>query len=127
MRFKTRYKYWHVLVGFICLAIFGFLMYNLLGGEENEHTTPKVKNPNANPESGLRALHDFFYYVTLFYFCLNYYYNLIAANKKIFSFFKLVVVVILAAFAYKTILFYIFPEVLHNKHPSPFSVYRAMW
>jgi LytS/YehU family sensor histidine kinase len=62
----------------------------------------------------------------LYYFTLNYFYNFIAANKGFASFLKLSVAIILTAFAYKTFLFYFFPLVLHNKHPSPLSVYRAM-
>lgn len=125
--FKTRYRFWHVVLGFVCFGIFGALMYLITGGfgEHSEKVTAP-KDPNANPESGLRALHDFLYYVTLFYFSLNYYYNLVAENKKFVSFLKLSVSIMLVAFAYKTLLYYLFPLVLHNKHPSPFSVYRAM-
>ncbi|MEI9912288.1 MAG: hypothetical protein WDO71_23105 [Bacteroidota bacterium] len=42
-----------------------------------EKEVVKVKDPNANPESGLRGLHDYFYYVTCFYFCINLFYHLI--------------------------------------------------
>jgi two-component system, LytTR family, sensor kinase len=126
MRFKTRYKYWQVLVGFLALgllaAIFYFITYE---HESTKETVKKAPDPNANPESGLRALHDFFYYVTLFYFCLNYYYNLITNNKKILSFLQVTAGIILGVFAYKTFLLYIIPEALHNKHSSPLSVYRT--
>ena len=127
MKFKTRYRFWYVLLGFVSLAIiaaiFYFFVYRGSVHVENIHGTP---SPDANPKSSFRFLHDFIYYVVLFYFTLNYYYNLVAANKNFISFLKLSVAIILAAFAYKTILFYFFPLVLHNRHPSPLSVYRAM-
>lgn len=126
-RFKTRYKYWHVLVGFIGIGIVAAILYlttQLPGDHAPKAET--VRDPNQNPESGFRSLHDFFYYVTLFYFALNYYYNLVAAGKRFISFLLTTVGIVLGAFAYKTVLFYLFPIVLHNIHESPFSVYRAM-
>jgi sensor histidine kinase YesM len=126
MRFKTRYRFWQVLLGFVLLgcvaAIFYFFVYKGSVNYERMHGTP---NPNANPESGLRGLHDFLCFLVLFYFCLNYYYNLVAGNKKFVSFLKLSVTVILIDFAYKTFLYYFFPLVLHNKYSSPFPAYRA--
>jgi len=126
MKFKTRYRFWYVLLGFVCLGIFAAIIYFLVYNRNPAEHGQETPNPNANPESGLRALHDFLYYVVLFYFALNYYYNLVAANKRFFSFLKLAAAIILSAFAYKTLLYYFFPIVLHNKHPSPVSVYRAM-
>jgi hypothetical protein len=128
MRFKTRYRFWHVLLGFVTLGIFAAIIYFFVykGSINDKDIHDATPDPNANPESGLRMLHDFIYFISLFYFALNYYYNLVAANKGFISFLKLSVAIILAAFAYKTFLYYFFPIVLHNRHPSPFSVYRAM-
>ena len=108
---------------FVCFGILAAIIYYATGYKHTETTTP---NPNANPESGLRALHDFIYYVVLFYFSINYYYHFIAANKKLISFLKLSAVIIFVTFAYKTFLLYFFPIVLHNRHDSPWSLYRAM-
>jgi hypothetical protein len=126
-RFKTRYKYWHILVGFIAIgAMAAFFYYASQHGKEVPGEVKKVKDPDRRPESGWRMLHDFFYYVTLFYFALNYYYNLVAGNRKFLFFIRTTAGIMLAAFAYKTVLYYIFPAVLHNIHDSPFSVYSAM-
>lgn len=124
MKFKTRYRFWQVLLGIVCLGFLAAIFYYISGAYKQPHETKP--NPNANPESGLRGLHDFLYYVTLLYFSINYYYNLIAANKKFISFLKLSAAIILVAFAYKTFLFYCFPIVLHNKHSSPFPIYGTM-
>ncbi len=125
MRFKTRYKFWQVLVGIVIIGIVGYTIYSFSTGFEKQEKVPAVKNPNANPESGWRSLHDFLYYVTLLYFGLNLFYNQFASNKKILSYLKVAATIMLAAFAYMTFLYYLFPIVLHNKHDSPFSVYRA--
>lgn len=125
MRFKTRYRIWQILLGFFCLALLAAFFYFVSGGkmDQQHDTTP---DPDANPKSGLRFLHDFVYFLLLVYFALNYYYNLIAANKPFISFLKLSAAIILVAFGYKTILFYVFPIVLHNRYTSPFPVYRTM-
>jgi two-component system LytT family sensor kinase len=126
LKFKTRYRLWQVLLGFLFLGILAAIMYFFVyKGSPSERTHSKP-GPNANPENNLRMLHDFLYCLALVYFSLNYYYNLVAANKGFISFLKLSAAIILAAFAYKTILYYVFPIVLHNRHSSPFSVYNAM-
>lgn len=115
------------MLGLICIAVTGYFIYSAINGfnfEEKE--VVKVKDPNANPESGLRGLHDYFYYVTCFYFCINLFYHLINGNKKFFAFLSVSGVLVASVLAYHTILYYFFPMVLHNRHPSPFSVYRAV-
>lgn len=126
MKFKTRYRFWYVVLGFIGLALLAGIAYYSTNHFSNDKTPKPPPDPTANPSSGLRALHDFFYYVLLVYFCLNYFYNLVAANKGFFSFLKMAASIILITFAYKTFLFYVFPIVLHNKHETPLTVYRAM-
>lgn len=128
MKIKIRYRFWKVLLGFVSLGVLAGIFYYFSNGSFTDHskTATEVKNPNANPESGLRTLHDFLYYVVLFYFSLNYFYNLVAANKKFFSFIKLAAAIILVAFAYKTFLYNFFPIVLYNRHDSVFPIYRSM-
>lgn len=129
MKFKPRYRFWQVIVGIICIAVVGYLIYSLMNGfqDPSKHGATTKKNPNANPESGLRSLHDFLYYVTLLYFGINLYYSLLAGNKKLFAYFKMTAVIMLAAFVYKTILYLFFPIVLHNRYTSPFPIYRSMF
>jgi len=113
------------MVGLIGIAVGGFFIYSALNGfnfEPNEGE--KVKDPTAYPENGWRALHDYFYYVTCFYFCLNLFYHLINGNKKLLSFLTVSGVIIAGVLAYKTFLYYFIPMALHNRHPSPFSVYH---
>ena len=77
MGFKTRYRFWQVLLGFVGLAILAAIFYFFVykgSTVERNHSAP---GPNENPESSLRFLHDFLYCMVLFYFSLNYYYNLV--------------------------------------------------
>lgn len=113
------------MLGIIAIGVFGYILYSIINGVAHD-SEKMASEPNANPESGWRALHDYFYYVTLIYFGINLFYNLIADNRKFFSFIKVAGMIVLVAFAYKTLLFYFFPMVLHNRHDSPFSVYQAM-
>src|SRR6266480_258233 len=127
MRFKQRYKYWHVLVGIICIAAVGYLIYSAVYGfNPPPHPGMSTPNPNPNPKSSLRELHDFLYYVTAFYFSLNFFYHLFNTHKKIFSYFKVLVIMFLAFCLYKTFLFCCFPIVLHNRYDSPFPLYRSI-
>ena len=125
---RFRFKYWQVLLGLVAFAITGYLLYSLANGFENpteEHKNAEA-NPNANPESGWRALHDFLYYVTLIFFAVNLFYSLFKSRRNILSFLKTAGLLMLAAFAYKTLLFFFFPIVLHNRHENPPSVWGAM-
>ncbi|MEO7983614.1 MAG: histidine kinase [Bacteroidota bacterium] len=126
MKFKTRFRFWHIVLVVVCVGIVGYAIYSLtysLNGPQEKVVVPK--NPNAYPESGLRSLHDFIYYLVLFYFALNYYYQLIAGSRKIFYFLKISGGIILVVFIYKTFLYYCFPLVFHNKHSSPLPIYRS--
>ncbi|MEO6613258.1 MAG: histidine kinase [Chitinophagaceae bacterium] len=124
MKFKPRYRFWHILLAFICFGVIASIIYYATGYKHSAE--PMKPNPNANPESSLRSVHDFAYYVILFYFTINYYYHFIATNRKLIAFLKLTAVIILVTFAYKTFLLYCFPIVLHNRHSSPLSLYRSM-
>ncbi len=113
------------MVGFLCVGIGGYLIYSLVYGLGNESKkVVTIPDPNANPEHGLRYLHDFLYYVTVFYFGINLFYHQFNTRKKIFSYIKVVIVLFLGICFYKVFLFYCFPIVLHNRHDSPFSVLR---
>ena len=125
---KYRFKYWQVLLGIVAFAITGYLLYSLANGFEDpseQHKSAEA-DPNANPESGWRALHDFLYYVTLVFFAVNLFYGLFKNRSSILSFIKTAGLLMLAAFAYKTLLFYFFPIVLHYRHENPLSVWGAM-
>ncbi len=127
MGFKTRYRFWHVLLGFVCLgalaAVFYYFVYYPGTAKNTVQAVPKTPS---RPGSGYRALLTFIYFITFFYFTLNYYYNLIAANKKFISFLKLTGVIILIVFIYNALLFYILPHVLHDIYDSIFQLFRKM-
>src|SRR5436190_21192661 len=124
MGFKTRYRFWHVLLGFVCLcalaAFFYFVVYN--EGTTKDIVQPVPKTPS-RPGSSLRALLSFISFISFFYFTLNYYYNLIAANKKFISFLKLTGSIILIVFIYNALLFYILPAALHDRYDSIFQLF----
>lgn len=124
--FKSRYKYWHVMLGVVAIGVTGYILYSIANGFSAHKPEDVAPMPNTNPESGWRSLHDYFYYVTVIYFCINLFYNLIADNKKLLSFLKVAGMIILTAFAYKALLYFTFPIALHQQHDSPFSVFRAM-
>ncbi len=128
MRFRVRYKYWHVLVGIICIGLVGYTLYSFFDWASRmsaNHTELKpVEEPKDYPEHGLRILHDFLYYVTLFYFSLNLLYDQINSRKKIFSYIKVIFLLFVAICIYKTFLYYAIPLALHRKHDSPLSVWR---
>lgn len=115
------------MVGFLCVGIGGYAIYSIVnaisGISENHPVTPRVKDPNAYPEHGLRYLHDFLYYVTVFYFSLNLIYDLINSRKKILSYIKVVVVLFVGICLYKTILYYCFPLALNNRYDNPLPIY----
>src|SRR5258708_1262712 len=107
MRFKTRYRFWHVVLTFIGLGIFAAIFYYFI----YVPASPKpvvIPVPKLKPRPGgdFRAFVTLIYFITFFYFTLNYYYNLIAANKKFISFLKLTGAIILISFSYHTILYY---------------------
>lgn len=116
------------MLGMICIGIGGYGIYSLfnaINGVSNVHPEPvPVKDPDAYPESGLRAFHDFLYYVTGFYFSLNLLYDLINTRKKILSYIKVAVILFVGFCLYKTFLYYVFPLALHNRYDSPFPIYR---
>ena len=128
MRFKVRFKYWHVLVGLICVGIAGFALYSLVnstsGISDNHPELKPVKDPDEYPEHGLRMLHDFFYYVTAFYFSLNLLYDQINSRKIVVSYIKVVAILFAGICAYKTFLYYVFPLALHSRYDSLLPVYR---
>lgn len=116
------------MVGIVGFAIVGYLIYSLVYGFNAEHpmVPPGEKNPNANPESGWRSLHDYFYYVTVLYFSINLFYHLINTHKKILYYFLVSLILLLSFMIYKTFLFYCLPIVLHNRYDTPFPIYRSI-
>ncbi|TMI71192.1 MAG: hypothetical protein E6H09_13875 [Bacteroidetes bacterium] len=125
---KTRYKYWQVLVGFICVGVVGYAIYSLviaLNPDAAPHKNVTAKDPRDYKGNGLVGLYAFFYYVTLMYISLNLYYHLINTQKKFFSFLKVSVILMLAILIYKSFLFYAIPRLLDYKYDSIVKVYRS--
>jgi hypothetical protein len=47
MKFKRRFKFWHIIVGIICIAVVGFFLYALVNGFDmsrmkNHPQLPKI-------------------------------------------------------------------------------------
>ncbi|MBN8674300.1 MAG: histidine kinase [Chitinophagales bacterium] len=121
MKFKTRYRFWHVLLGFTCFAILAAIIYYATKDSASSSEATKLK-PKAEPFPGssLMAPLGFIYFVVFFYFTLNYYYNLITANKKYLSYLKISGLIVLVSFLYNSILFTWLPGALINQ-------YRSLW
>ncbi len=124
MRFKTRYRFWHVVLTFIGLGILaGIFYYFVYAPSTHKDIMPVVPKPKARPGGNFRAFITFIYFITLFYFTLNYYYSLIAANKKFMSFLKLAGAITLVVFIYNALLFYFLPNALHDVYVSIFQLF----
>jgi len=131
MRFKTRYRYWHVMLVFFALGFLAMIAYFLTSMSEStkevaEKITENESKKKSLPGSGIQPLLGFFYYVTFFYFTLNYYYNLLAANKRFGAFFKTSWMIVLAAFIYHLFLYYFLPGALMNEYSSPVRMFFVM-
>ncbi len=127
MKFKTRYRFWHVVLGILCVAIIAAIFYFITGGDiTDKETADKVPKTDPLPGSSFEAPLGFIYFVTFFYFTLNYYYNLIAGNKKLISYVKISGIIILASFVYNSILFTFLPGALINQYRSLWHMFSTM-
>jgi sensor histidine kinase YesM len=123
MKFKIRYRFWHIVLGFVGLgALAAFFYFVVYHQELPKSTVEQIPKIPSRPGSSFRALLTFFYFVVFFYFALNYYYNLIAANKKLISFIRLTVAILLITFIYNALLFYLLPGALHDQYNSPLQL-----
>ena len=119
MRFKTRYRFWHVLLWvftvflFICCMI--VITYALF---PNEAKSEMMKHVEPTWVYVTRYGIGFFFIVVFVYFATNYYYNLLAEKKKAISFIKVSLAILLVCYTYHTLLFLYFPRMLRNPYPS---------
>jgi len=125
MKFKTRFKYWQVVVGFICLGILGMIIYSLVRAFYPEAMNMTHTDPNDYPFNIWRMLYSFIYYTFMVYIGLNLYYHLINTRRKFFSYVKFTVLLLLAVLVYKSLLFYTIPLALDEKYDSVFPMYYA--
>ena len=127
MKFKTRYKFWHVLVGFIGLGILaGIIYYSTTFSDTNKEVEKLVTKKDPLPGSNLEAPLGFIYFVTFFYFTLNYYYNLLADNKKFLSFLRITGLIFFASFIYNGFFYNYLPGALHSEYKSLGHMLGAM-
>jgi Histidine kinase len=129
MRFKTRYRFWHVFwvmlalwILFGCIAI---IAYALVPNKDAMNEITKLKSIPVRTHI-IRYGFGFLFCVFFFYFTTNYFYNLIAEKKKFISYLRVSAIIILACFAYNTILFYFLPEALQNQYTSLVQVFFVM-
>jgi two-component system LytT family sensor kinase len=118
MKFKTRYRFWQIVLGFIGLCMLGAFFYFVVYAPTVDKTVNPVLKQKSRPGSNLRGFLTLVYFLAFFYFTLNYYYNLIAANKKFISYLKVTGMVILITCVYNVVLFYCWPNALHSKYNS---------
>ena len=126
MRFKTRYRFWHVILVVIavfillgCLIMISYALY------PNEAAMRQINSVPGHIYA-LKYGFGFVFMVLFFYFTTNYYYNLLVEKKKFISFLKVSVVILLVCFAYHTILFYYLPQALRETYPSLVVMFFTM-
>jgi len=113
MRFKTRYRFWHVLLVFVCIFLLVEGLYFFLDAPAGKETVTGIPNPGATPGPNYIRLPFFMLFLVVFFYCsLNYYYNLVAGNKKFISFLRATLVIIVVTSIYYSLLFYFFPAAL---------------
>src|SRR4249920_778234 len=102
MRFKTRYRFWHVVLVVLsffilmgCLVMIGLALY------PNEKAMREINSVPGHIYA-LKYGFGFFFMVMFSYFTTNYYYNLLAEKKKFISFLKVSIIILLVCFAYHT-------------------------
>ncbi len=127
MRFKTRYRFWHVLLVSLCISIIAAIIYfSTKETVTNNEAVDEITKADPLPGSGLMAPLGFLYFVIFFYFTLNYYYNLIASNKKFISFFKITTLIILISFVFYSLLFTYLPGALQKQYRSLLHMFFVM-
>lgn len=119
MKFKTRYKFWHVLVAMISLGILAAIIYYSTGlSESDKETIKEVSNADPLQGSNLEAPLSFVYFVSFFYFTLNLFYNLLAENKKFLSFLKIIGLIYFVTFIYSGLLLNYLPGALNKEYKT---------
>jgi two-component system, LytTR family, sensor kinase len=127
MKFKTRYRFLHVFLGFSLMTIIAATFYYFTKSHfTGDGRATAVSKRDSLPGSSFFAPLGFIYFVVFLYFTLNYYYNLITANKKFLSFFKVTVVILLISFVYNSILFIFLPGALINQYRSLSAMFLTM-
>ena len=126
MRFRTRYKFWQVLLGVLSICIVYIAIY--FATKEpgtNKGVIDGITQTKPYPGRGFMILLGFMYFTAFWYFSLNYYYSLIASNRKFISFLTVSVVIILISLAYTSIRYFKLP--VERQHESTlFSMYIEM-
>jgi two-component system LytT family sensor kinase len=129
MKFKVRVKFWHLLLGIICMGFIAFVLTSIFKGMEAATGAKPVVKPVTKIKSDhnyLRPLAYFLYILFFFYFAINYYYWLIADRKKVWGFLKISLFLIAAAFVYHAFLFFQLPQALYNTYPSVWELGAKM-
>jgi sensor histidine kinase YesM len=127
MKFKIRYRFWHVVLVFVVLCIIAGIFYIIAKHSVDTETAKEpIKEPDDPRRNYIRPPFVLVYMIAFFYFTLNYYYQLIDANKKWFSFLKATLLIILISFIYHTSLYYYLPQALQKKYPSLTNMFFVM-
>ncbi len=126
MRFKTRYRFWNVVLIVLAIYIlFGcliFISYALYPNEEAKKELGSVRGYTHL----LRFGSEFLYTVLFLYFTTNYYYNLLVEKKRFISFLRVSIIILFVSLGYDTLLFYFLPQALRNSYPSLVVMFISM-
>lgn len=110
MRFKTRYRFWHILLVVLSISIVYVVLYYLTKETvTNKGIVDEITQSAPFPGRGFLILLGFLWFTAYFYFSLNYYYNLLATNKKFISFLRITIAIILISLVYTSIRFFCTP------------------
>src|SRR5688572_5928078 len=130
MQFKTRYKFWHVLVVLVGLVMLYFIRIGLIAMLDNSteatESQPPTKAEDKDEITWFGSLSAFVFVATLVYFAMNYYYILIIANKKFLSFVKVTAVMVVASYIYHLIVYYYNPWDEERGYDTPGQVFTTM-
>lgn len=116
MKIIKRYKFWQVMLWVLTVILLSTILAAILYFVIE--TDPKKKNAAFSgggiPGGWPRVIHIYLYLSVFIYFTLIYYYDLFTRNKRFFSFVKVSLIILLFVLAYHSLLYYIFPEILHK-------------
>ena len=119
MRFKTRYRFWHVVLGIIGVGMIAALFYIVSTFSSEKQVLEESTDSKTDAEhSALGAFLMFAYIVTFFYFTLNYYYQHFSLSGKIKGFIKLTVIILFISFFYHSFLYFAAPRLLNAEYAS---------
>ena len=128
MRFKTRYRFWHVLLVFVCIFILSAILYFFFDELASKETVTGItKTDSVSNRDYISMAFFMLFVIVFFYFSTNYYYNLVAGNKKRIYFLKVTLLMISVTSVYYTLLFYFLTDALIQTYSSLLKMFYTLF